>query len=293
VAKGRVLSSVGQPLGGVPVTLVAWPPQSVVAAVQPGHVVPLKTVASAVTNSSGSYVIRLGSAAPLADETNPDGIINLALRTSTKAGWDWYGFSRQVKVKSGSTAPIAGVPPLAEPQVTVLRLLPAPAGRPGCGPTVDLGPVGGKKHPLRATTVGGTWVTFSHVTTWMVYGRDQSSSLGIGIDDPTTGLWHEHGTFSVSSGLKETYPKHHGDLSRLYRTDFVYDRYVTCDGPFVQAKEWAGGKILQITKALKRATFCVHEASGMSSVANGTAATFSFGVDTKKYIGIDLSAQTG
>jgi hypothetical protein len=106
------------------------------------------------------------------------------------------------------------------------------------------------------------------------------------------GGFSQSGAITVSSGLQETYPQHTGNQSRIYRTDWVYERYSQCNRIFVQPKEWAGGKITKNVGALKNASKCVPELPGQSEVISGTAATFEGGVSIGKDIGIDLTAQT-
>jgi len=82
-------------------------------------------------------------------------------------------------------------------------------------------------------------------------------------------------------------------IARLYRTAFIFHRYSDCVGEFVQAAEWAGGKIIKVVPALKSVAFCVPELPGQSKITKGTAATFGAGVSLLKVVGINLSAQTG
>lgn len=163
---------------------------------------------------------------------------------------------------------------------------------PICPGVIDEGPIG--NGALIPVTVGGTWTTLKQSTTWMVYGASQTSSLGVGLSNPFEGgTVTESGTFSITSGLEETYKKYTGNLSRQYRTDFVYELYDQCGFEMIQPKEWAGGKIYKDVFALKHLTLCVPEGPGTSKVSKGTAATFKAGVSIAQDIGIDLSAQTG
>ena len=166
---------------------------------------------------------------------------------------------------------------------------------PICTGVIDAGPVVGSKDGVVHVTVGGTWTTMRQSTTWMTYGANQSTSLGIGVAPSVGGNFTESGTVTVTSGLKETFKKHTGNLSRLYRTDFVYELYRYCGHTFTEAKDWAGGKIYQNVTALQNLTKCVPEGSGpaSSTVSKGSAATFKGGVSIAGDIGINLSAQTG
>jgi hypothetical protein len=250
-------------------------------------------MAQAAGPAVSSVEVALGNVLNAAgNPANKNGVLNLALSAKSSNSWDIFGFSRLTKTDRGANAP-GSLPHWGTPQAATLHLVPLKAGQPAlsvCPGILDEGPVVGSK--LVTATVGGTWTTLKKSTTWMVYGANQSSSLGIGVMGPFGSSFAESGTVTITSGLKETYPKHTGNQSRLYRTDWVYERYNQCGKIFVQAKEWAGGKIVKDVGALKSASKCVPELAGQSEISSGTAATFQGGVSIAQDIGINLTAQT-
>ncbi|HYK28349.1 MAG TPA: hypothetical protein VEV61_10315 [Streptosporangiaceae bacterium] len=300
VARGKVLNPAGKPASGVHIILEAWPPQSVFAHVKPGKHVPMRTAGSVVTNSTGHFTLRISAAAAarIKGAANPNGVLNLALRAASPKGWDWFGYSRTTKTRRANAIAPSYLPSwgAGHPETVTLRLSRTAANAPDfpvCPDVIDEGPLANGKNGLTPVTVGGTWTTLKRSTTWMTYGANQTTSMGIGIDNPLEGGgFTASGTIGVTSGLQETYNKVTGSHSRLYRTDFTYEEYNQCGFILTEPKSWAGGKLYQAVPALKHLTLCVPEGPGTSKVSSGIASTFKGGVSLKDIIGIDLSAET-
>ena len=302
-AKGRLVSPNGRAIEGAKVVLYAWPVTSVVSKIRHGQRVPLKIVGSAITSASGRYAIRVTSPAALSSSAERDGIVNLEIITTTRAGWDAYSFPRRlVPTAHGAVLAIAsdGTAARVAPQVANLHLMranhhlmPAVAGRRGPRVCGDLSPV--KNFGPQRSTVGATYSHVTGVKMNFTYGNGQRSSLGVGVSSSGSfGTWSASGTHDQSSTSSESFPTFTGATSNYYRTEFVYEEYlVECDGFQTQAKSFAGGATTAGTGP-PSAAFCVIQAAGSTfHKSTSSAHTFSTGVSISSTIGVNLSAHTG
>ncbi|HYK31900.1 MAG TPA: hypothetical protein VEV63_08060 [Streptosporangiaceae bacterium] len=118
----------------------------------------MRPAGSAVTNSAGRFTLRLGAAAAakVKAEANRNGVLNLALGTTSSKGWDWFGFSRLTKARTRDEIVPDSLPHWGTPQAATLHLMPVSANEPKfpiCTGIIDAGPIVGSKDGLES---GGT-----------------------------------------------------------------------------------------------------------------------------------------
>lgn len=135
---------------------------------------------------AGRFTLRISAAAAarIKAAANRNGVLNLALQAKSAKEWDWFGFTRMTRARRGAIAP-AMEPRWGTPEAVTLYLIKSPANAPDlplCVDPFDEGRVANSKNGLTPVTVGGTWTTLKRSTTWMTYGANQTTSMGIGID---------------------------------------------------------------------------------------------------------------
>lgn len=148
----------------------------------------------------------------------------------------------------------------------------------------------------RMVTVGGLYSEVADGTTQETYSAGSNTTLGIGVsisgDNGSFGLG---GTFTQTTSGSEPFPVLTND-SVHEQTPYPFGVFAACGMSQVQAEAWAtgehhvfvqppdfpfkncGGNLGPLGKFIRK---------------SGTAGTFEAGVDLKKVIGIDLSAQSG
>jgi hypothetical protein len=294
VVTGTVTES-GQPVSGVKVLLYAWPRNSVVAALPQGARVPTTVVGSALSNSDGQYSITVTdqSAVLAASDTSSTGsYVNFEVVARRDGNADLYGFTRQLApsgqlLTTNTDAPSAA-PQRADLALTHVSIAAKADGNPPCNTTYKVKYLG-----KRLTVVGLASSRIKKVIIGFTYGRDQSSSLGIGLN---TGLgWSQSGTSSMSTSSKSTYPGQQGQHSTLEKTEFVYWKFrVICVGDTVNPTEWAADQRIG-SEGAPVAKHCSHmlKGGGLSNTWS-EASEFTSGVSIANVIGgVNLSSQTG
>jgi hypothetical protein len=297
VVGGTVTSTSGQEIGGEGLDLVAWPPDSVQSALHPGQVVPWKVLGSAVTAPSGSYSIGPVSASAMRPMMNGD-FVNLDMLVVSGPGYASYNFP----VRMNSTR--SGIKIMTASSMTVnLRLralpsndkvVPSPDGHCQSESFFE------KSLRRHNVVVGGMYSIQRGVNMKFTYLTGQQSELGVAVSGSGTfGAWHVGGHYESAKSVEQDYPVYHGKVSHVYITQFKYAQFevqkANCT-TYQQAHstKFIGGALHAKVKPIK-ATFCaeyVGPGSG-TKIDKNSAWTFSAGVNIKKVLDIDLSAQTG
>ena len=148
-----------------------------------------------------------------------------------------------------------------------------------------------------------TFSSFADVWTVATYQGNASSSLGVGVSaSGSYGSFSVSGTNSSSSTVSESYSSNHGSINEYYTTYEQYAKYhVECPSGKVveqyyasEPRYWAAGATQYAVSGAPTANMCVPQGAGTTfSDSTTRAITWSDGVNIMKYIGIDLSSQTG
>jgi hypothetical protein len=164
----------------------------------------------------------------------------------------------------------------------------------GCSPVEfdkDLGPT--------LVDLEQSYSTYKYVVQSFTYGKNQSSSLEIGISDSgSAGTFSADGTTSVSTTSKQNFPNQRGVSRNYWRSQFekgLYDQECGDGQWFYYAKiyVWNGGDYFVHPKGTPSTTHCVQELGGGSWNEYKTNATsFKKGFD---FSDLDFtgSSQTG
>lgn len=169
----------------------------------------------------------------------------------------------------------------------------------------DIGPVCGYPTVYRnlgpqRTQIGQGYILSDGIRQWFTYSHGQSSSLGVGFSAsaPTSGFGAQGVMSQSNNGLyKMDFPVQPGDQNSFYYTSFTYTTYALCHGEAgyqTQPTEFAGGSWISHPLPSPVANYCQPQVPGMEvSTNNAQAVNLSGGVNIVKWIGINLSAQTG
>jgi hypothetical protein len=298
VVMGQMVAG-GQPVAGAKVTMYAWPRQAVVVALKQGAAVPMRAVGSAVSSSTGRYAISVSNWKAVQASADGD-VVNLEVMAFQGRSGGVFSFPRLlVETASGPALAVdnAALTLSMAPQSADLGLVRGPSGNrrgppdfPPCGQMIKAKYLG-----KRWTVVGITSSKVLGTTIDFDYGKDQSSSLGVGISATgSKGSWTASGTKSVSSSGSENFPTQTGKKTTLDKTKFTYWKFVVvCIGYQANATGWDAGTDLG-HEGVPKATHCVRFAPGSGFTKSTTTAwEFSAGVSLGTVLGINLSAQTG
>ncbi|MCX4853818.1 hypothetical protein [Streptomyces canus] len=107
VSSGTVKDAGGNVVAGADVVLYAWPDNDSDDALEEGDSVKLQPVAKAVSDSSGGYTLRIGSASLLTPQAATDGTVNLETVAYTGSHQALFNFPRTLVASSGTTAFLA------------------------------------------------------------------------------------------------------------------------------------------------------------------------------------------
>src|SRR5712691_2042439 len=300
VVVGKVTSG-GIPVTGAKVTLYACPRQAVVATLKPRTPVPMRVIGSAESASNGEYVISVSNWRAV--QASADGnIVNLeVIAVQGKSGGE-FSFPRLLV--STSTGPALAVdddaagPNMAPQQATLSLTHGLPTSRHGQDPPNP--PPCGQMRKVkylgkRWVVVGLTSSKVTGVTMHFVYGKDQSSTLGVGFSvTGGKGSYKLDGHRAVTESGSAGFPFQKNKITALYKTKFTYWKFlVVCIGYKVSPTKWDAGTEIG-HEGVPKATHCVGFAAGSTFAKDTTTAwTFSAGVDLGTVIALNLSVQTG
>jgi hypothetical protein len=291
--QGTVTTGGGQPEAKAKVVIRAWPDQNVLQALKVGQTVPVVSVGSGLTNSSGKYSVSL-PVAKLGPEAT-EGVVNLEADTSGAS----YAFS-VVVTRNGGNAYLATSDPVIN--------LSASSDRGGC-------PLQGTEGSYRYykslgkhwATVGQTYVPTSHATQQFSYLSGQFSTIevgesGAGADGPFSADGSENWSNSRAGSTKGSWPTYGAYQSYWYRTEFHWGEYrcyllgepqktyiQRVNGYFGGAHEEKPGSV-----PATKAKYCAPYTKGFTFVSNNSAAITwrkSFGIHAG--FGFDASVVTG
>jgi hypothetical protein len=119
--------------------------------------------------------------------------------------------------------------------------------------------------------------------------------IGVGLSIPgDAGSFSFAGTFTQTSSGSEQFPTLVGKIVNE-QTPYTFGEYATCGMTQVQPEIWVTGRHTVNIKAPNVSNKCSVNLGpgGVFTRNSGTAGTFSAGVDLKKEIGFNLSAQSG
>jgi hypothetical protein len=287
--RGTVTTS-GHTMPDVKVEIHAWPDQAIVQALKPGQKVPWALVGTAETEADGKFSVSLPLAKLMPEASY--GVVNLEADTTSAT----YSFP-VVVTKNDGDAYLAGSPS----DVNLVA-----NGDPSCDATgvwVYQGSLG-----KRWAVVGETYVPTSHATQHFQYEIGQSSSLGVGVSvTDKAGSFDEHGTYSWSSSLKESWPTYGADRSVWYTTQFHWGLYA-CEGRYIahpnfeqHVNGYVGGAEIRKPAFVPTTPhrFCTVQTAGSSPTSDTSAAvTWTkhlaiSSVQDDAGLGFDASAETG
>jgi hypothetical protein len=200
IATGTVTNASGHAASGAVVRLYAWPSDRVLQHLRPGQTVPRKLVATTKVGSAGTYALRVPPA-KLRSADVSSGYANLEADSGT-ASWSFTW-------KTAGDSPVVRVHPLH------------------FSPATCSGWVYQRQIKRAWATVGQSYILHNatHVKQKFVYGKGQSSSLGLGISPSgKVGTFTAGGTESESTNTKQGFPTF-GPSNVLYRTLFRMARY--------------------------------------------------------------------
>ncbi len=300
--RGTVMAS-GHPLARADVTLYAWPRNSSLSKLRrPGQVVPVRVVGTATTTASGQYAIAVSSPVALRSSAMPNGIVNLEVDALTRTAYASFSFSRRlVQTAYGTeiaTASPDGVSRVAAPERADLQLIPLAHALPRVPTSCVWAYI--KTFSPTATVIGATYDTTTATTQTFIYGRGQSSSLGVSTSNTGSyGTFTASGTASYDTSSTTQFPSSTGAVSTHYLTDFSHSEY----GQLCQhingyqhyqtrVTEWDGGATTGGTGA-PTAHFCSYYLRGTVFTKTDSSAFVFSGGFTIPVIGVSLSAQTG
>jgi hypothetical protein len=277
------------PHGGVRLVLVAWPKARKVPV---GHKVHLKIVGRAISSSSGSYAIH-------PSVVLPKGLHNLEVLARSGAAVGAFGFPRKVARGgrvllgvdgSASTGPVrANIHMMALPKAE--QLTARHPSIPYCLP-----------YAIKVRELGQKWVDIGGLYSIgmpgaemkMTYAEGSTTTISLGVTVPfTNGSFSAGGSFTATKTGVEGFTPQFG-VEENMQTPYTFGEYKVCLMDQVQSEVWATGQHA-VTVLPPGATHCggFIPNHGSFSTSNEKAGTFTAGVELKKEIGINLSAQSG
>jgi len=260
-----------------------------------GQKVSLRVLGKATSTSSGSYAIRSGV-------TLSKGIHNLRVLARSRVAVGTFAFPVKIVHRgralvavpvngSASSRPVkANIHMMALPKAEQLTARRHPS-IPYCPPFTykrrDLG--------QKWVDIGGLYsIGIAHAKALMTYSEGASTSIGIGVSVPfTNGSFMAGGTEAeTKTGTEGFTPQFEPEENMQTKFDFV--KVSACGFSDVEPAEWATGQN-EVIVVPPKAEHCGGKTpkGGTFTTTDEKAGTFSAGVDLKKEIGINLSAQSG
>lgn len=319
IARGRVLTSGGDPVAGGKVILYALPSQEDRARLQVGDTVKLQPVAKAVANKDAEYSLRIASLNQLAPMVSHDGVVNFRVITYGAGESTSFSFPRALSVVDG--APTLTAPGLdassgsrsERAQAVAAMEIPEDAARTTLPEGAsDVAAV----EKSCSTTLQKTWDVWDlvgqvyhgvgGVPTTFTYSDSSYSELGVAVSaSGEYGSFKAEGTQGQSSTGEVGYPEVTGDNDKYFYTKFRYGKFyqycVTVSGYitrkyWVEPTKWIGGSD-EATPASLPSTpqaNCVDFLRGSTFTKNTTkSVTWTNGLNISNHIGLDLSTRTG
>lgn len=306
VVQGRLLAPDGRGVTGQ-LSLIAWPPNSVLEGLRVGDSVRLLPVGKVVAGADGSFALRIDPNVPMAEVMSPDGAVQFELIAAGSSGSTRFFFPRKFAPvgsamgwtsidgeTSGDDSGVLDVSlPLVGPPVSS-------AGPIALQPAADRICVS----YLRATwnlildTIGEVY-TGPNTNGDLQYISGSSSTLGVGVSATGTyGSWSASGTNSASSTTTIDYPTQSVNRLTVFRTNFGWQKWETqCAGQSTfaaRAFQFQGGTSQYTAASAPSATYCTNYLdNSIFTKDSATAITFSNGAKIGVYIGLDLSTRTG
>lgn len=275
------------PHNGVRLELVAWPKGKV----RVGQTVHLQVVGKATSSSSGSYAIKPNVALPR-------GIHNLEVLARSRVAAGAFSFAR--KVARGGLAIVAiDGSASAGPVTANIHMMAIPKSARPTVPHPGIPLCAALSRKIREfgptmVDVGGLYSLMIDGKMKETYTAGSNTTLGVGISiSGDIGSFSAEGTFTQTSSGADKFPAVVGKIVNE-QTPYTYGEYNVCGVLHqVQPEVWVtGGRTVNVTSPLPDK--CGHFRPGeVYTRMTGTAGTFTVGVDLKKEIGINLSAQSG
>jgi hypothetical protein len=274
--------------------LVEWPSGSALAKAPVGQKIPLRVLGHA-TSVNGTY--KIGSNVSL-----PKGIHNLEILARSSTARGAFGFPRKIVRRGRSLVAVAVNGSASTGPVTAnihMMALPKSAQSPSRHPSNPYCLPGAIKHAelgKRLVTVGALYSEEGQGTTQETYSAGSNTTLGIGLSvSGDIGSVSFGGTFTQTSSGSEPFPVL-TNKSVLEQTPYRFGTYIGCGLSQVVAEAWATGqnKVFVQPPDFPFKNCGGNIGNGQSFTRkSGTAGTFKAGVNLKKVIGINLSAQSG
>ncbi|CAN7445032.1 hypothetical protein LJR045_002936 [Microbacterium sp. LjRoot45] len=145
--------------------------------------------------------------------------------------------------------------------------------------------------------VGAAYVKKTGITAKFTYRTNSESKLGIAVRmGGSAGAWRASGTSTVTVDSTDGFPLLTGNASRRWRTQWEYFNFKRRCGQeeMVRAVNFIGGtSSVSLSGTPSTVGLCAqYEAGSDKEKTNGTASTFTGGVDLGPAIGIDVNAQS-
>ena len=277
------------PHAGVRLELVVWPGTK---KIRVGQKVGLQVVGRTTSTSTGSYAIH-----PTVRLRR--GIHNLEILARSRVAVGAFSFPR--RVARGGLALVAVDGRASSGPVTAnihMMALPRSERSPARSPLIGgCIPVAIKIRELgnRMVDVGGLYSLMIDGKMKETYSAGSNTTIGVGISvEGDNGGFSLGGTSTQTSSGSEGFPTLTGKIVNE-QTPYTFGEYEVCLIHQVQSEAWATGRHEQNVKPPPLNGQCGFNfgPGGTFTRSSGTAGTFSAGVDLKKVIGIDLSAQSG
>jgi len=268
--------------------LVVWPGTK---KIRVGQKVGLQVVGRTTSTSTGSYAIH-----PTVRLRR--GIHNLEILARSRVAVGAFSFPR--RVARGGLALVAVDGRASSRPVTAnihMMALPRSERSPARSPLIGgCIPVAIKIRELgnRMVDVGGLYSLMIDGKMKETYSAGSNTTIGVGISvEGDNGGFSLGGTSTQTSSGSEGFPTLTGKIVNE-QTPYTFGEYEVCLIHQVQSEAWATGRHEQNVKppAIDQCGANLGP-GGTFTRSSGTAGTFSAGVDLKKVIGIDLSAQSG
>jgi hypothetical protein len=328
VITGTIRFKNHKPVASATVKLYVDPLPKVLRKVKEGHTVPDALVGKTTTSRKGTYSVSLtAKSLALIRARAVHGIADLHILAFTHKDGTVLWIPRTVLVKSLKAGNGVLIPSLDTPEVVNLTM---PSGEDDamspfvrnlliksgvknphspsefdwaeCGtryPVQDLGP--------RMVTVGGTYSNMSDVSALFSYTAGQSTSFGLGFNPSFLGSFNPgpgslglafsiNGSIAWNSSITEPYPEESGQVSYIYRTQFVFWLYFTiCAGWTVQPVSfWGGAYHDETVSPSSNNTYCTYQnaASAPVQITSGQGTDYSQGISISGLLGINLNSDT-
>lgn len=310
LASGQLQDRFGTPSSGW-VAAVAWPTSDALRRLEDGDFVHTQTIAQAVVGNDGVFTLRVDDQVPLNEYRDRNGTINIDVLADGAGGRAIQSMSRRLPQGAGAWVDPARPSGAARP----LTLSIGGAGSPPTDGPVTTAPLENKIWPCPDyavatynqldTAIGETYPGPS-ATAQFKYQNGSTSTLGVGFSvSGELGSYSPSGTAQNSDAVTITWGVKPANSKWFYRTTFQYKKFQLwimqngfCQfwGYEVRQTAFQGGVQSYTVGAAPTANNCSPINGGMPVTITknqGTAVTWSNGVNIHLLIGIDLSSRTG